>query len=122
MGEKDKEKSHYKVKAWMVNCSIREQQRYTGELKLTWEVCQEDGISSYKMRLNPKYAVIDELRKEKLLLHSPVKSDDTTDNNNETVEKGGSKYVYNETEEPQEPYTEQGQNYSTNEQYDVVVE
>merc|ERR1712167_37332 len=100
MGEKDKEKSHYKVKAWMVNCSIREQQRYTGELKLTWEVCQEDGISSYKMLQNPKYAVIDELRKEKMLLHTPTKS--SSEGNDGVGEKGSSKYVYDETEQEQQ--------------------
>lgn len=96
----------------MVNCSIREQQRYTGELKLTWEVCQEDGISSYKMLQNPKYAVIDELRKEKMLLHTPTKS--SSEGNDGVGEKGSSKYVYDETEQEQ-----QEQEYE-NEQYNVV--
>ena len=93
--KRDTEKPHYKVKAWMANCILRGHQRYANEIKLTWEVCQEAGVSSYKMHHNPKYAVIDELRREKLLLHSPMK--DGAD----AVESSSSKYVYRGQEEQQ---------------------
>ena len=93
--KRDTEKPHYKVKTWMVNCTLRGHQRYANEIKLTWEVCQEAGVSSYKMHHNPKYAVIDELRREKLLLHSPMK--DGAD----AVESSSSKYVYRGQEEQQ---------------------
>ena len=79
----------------MANCILRGHQRYANEIKLTWEVCQEAGVSSYKMHHNPKYAVIDELRREKLLLHSPMK--DGAD----TVENSSSNYVYRGQEEQQ---------------------
>jgi hypothetical protein len=105
----------------MVNCTIRGQQRSADQLKLTWEVCQEDGISSYRMHQNPKYAVIDELRAEKLLLHSPSK-----DNNDEDtiVEEGGaSKYVYEDTqEEGQYNYVEQNQGQEYNNQQEQYQE
>merc|ERR1711937_516379 len=45
---------------------------------------------------NPKYAVIDELRREKLLLHSPMKDDA------DTVENSSSNYVYVGQEEQQD--------------------
>merc|ERR1712178_268422 len=57
-------------------------------------------------------AVIDELRKEKMLLHTPTKS--SSEGNDGVGEKGSSKYVYDETEQEQ-----QEQEYE-NEQYNVV--
>jgi hypothetical protein len=86
---------HWKVKTWMSNGSSRGVKHRKGQLKRTWEVCQESAPSSYRMHKHGKYAVIDELRNEKVSLHAP---DDATGDRFVSVDKesGGYENVYSE--------------------------
>ena len=65
----DNTEAHYKVKAWMSNGKVRGVEHSKGQLKRTWEICQEAHPPSYRMHKHAKYAVIQHLRKEKQALH-----------------------------------------------------
>lgn len=61
---------HWKVKTWMSNGTSRGVKHVKGQLKKTWEVCQESAPSTYRMLKHEKYAVIAELRNERVTLHT----------------------------------------------------